>query len=949
MNQPRVTPGAYEVIGGGWELYQNYDDAVKHVNGAEYENGRTVLYWYNNDYYLAYYAKTYLGKTYSNEVPIKVGNYHDLSRVMRDKEHHMYVDHPNVKRNSKIYISGNKYDTTDPQATPNKNELDMLKDFYDLSLCDYTVDPNTNDPVAISGGTFDGHIPMNDHVKGGANIDFILKTDVAPLAYTDWTPIGSNTQCFEGTRHGDGHTISGLNNSLFSYLCGTVYNLGVTGSFDGTSSGIADNGGKAVNTWINTTGTITANTKAVMGTGIAQNSYYPPEITGYVAPAGVTARPMIAFRNGEVAYALNGFYLTKRDEIKNNTGNKYYYTITDPANNILSALPADYVEPTDYVAQRYLNGDFIYSSGVIPDQTSERLFFKEPTNEELPDPKNNRYFPIYPDDYIFYGQMLTYGYSNIRGEEYQEYPSSINRDNRNAAGTQRHATQWIPREEVNSSNNIKSNRVYRAPAYFGNSTMSVAYFNANAVLPDHTNNQAQNPVYPGLTALDLTGYNDNTGLLDFNALTGFRSDEQTRNLLAYTMYGNTTTTNGVLTTYFADQGFQFGGGAYKTVAQLAQDLESRVKGHLVNKMAGGAYEAADDQFLVDRQDFNAPIEYAFDQGTYMWYQRTPQRYVESTDAGWEAISLPFTAEYVTTQTKGELTHFYSGSNIGHEYWLREFKSIDNTDNSAIKAMFSAPAASTDGYDKVYGNTFLWDYYYKKNSGNDANQDKYFQTYYSEGQEYEDYPMYAAGTPYLIGFPGSRYYEFDLSGHFQAQHTAGQPAKLDAQVMTFISPNAGTTIGVTDEEYADKSVTADGYVYKPNYKTETVSAYMLNNTGNSFVSATDVQTVPFRAYMTAASSPAPKRAGTRADVLYIGYTGDVDNLEETAVDRGLNIYGEDMNIVVESTLEYEAKVTVTNVAGKVLKQFTIQPGTKVTVPVNNRGVYIVNRKKVAVAK
>lgn len=954
MNQPRVTPGAYEVIGGGWELYQSYEDAVNHVNGAEYENGRTVLYWYNNDYYLAYYAKTYLGKTYSNEVPIKVGNYHDLSRVMRDTQHHMYVDHPNVKRNSKIYISGNKYDTTDPQATPNKNELDMLKDFYDLSLYEYTVDPNTNDPVAISDGTtFNGHIPMNDHVKGGANIDFILKTDAAPLAYTDWTPIGSNTQCFEGTLHGDGHTISGLNNSLFDYLCGSVYNLGVTGTF--TGSGIAENGdGYVQNAWINTTGTVVAGTKPVYGgtnnDATVVNAYYPSEITGYAARDGVTARPMKAFRNGEVAYDLNGFYLAKRNEKKNNTGNKYYYTITDPVNNILSTLPEGYVEPTDYVAKRYLNGDFIYSSGVIPDQTSERLFFKEPTNEETPDPKNNKYFPIYPDDYIFFGQMLTYGYSNIRGEEYQEYPSSINRDDRNAAGTQRHATQWIAREEVNSSNSIKSNRVYRAPAYFGNSTMSTAYFNANAVLPDHVNSQTQDPVYPGLTALDLTGYNDNTGLLDFNALTGFRSDGQTRNLLAYTIYGDATTTNSVLTTYFADQGFQFGGGAYKTVAQLAEDLESRVKGHLVNKMSGGAYEAADDQYLVDRQDFNAPIEYTFGQGTYMWYQRTPARYVESTDAGWEAISLPFTAEYVTTQTKGELTHFYSGSNTGHEYWLREFKSISSVsenETTTVKAMFSAPAASTDGYDKVYGNTFLWNYYYKKNTGNDANQDKYFQTYYSESHTHEDYPMYAAGTPYLIGFPGKRYYEFDLSGKFEAQYTAGQPLKLDAQVITFISPNAGTTIGVTDLEYA--GVTADGYVYKPNYKTETVSAYMLNNTGDSFVSQTDVQTVPFRAYLASAANPTQRRAGTRADAISIGYLGDSDPLVETPVQRGLNIYGEHLTIVIENIMTEPATVTIATTAGKLLKQFVIQPGTKVTVPVNSRGIYIVNRQKIAVTR
>ena len=963
ITQPRVTPGAYEVIGGGWEMFQTYEDAVNHVNGAEYDNGRTVLYWYNNNYYLAYYAKTYLGKTYSNEVPIKVGNYHDLSRVMRDTLHHMYVDHPNVKHNSKIYISGNKYNTVDPKNAT-KNELDLLKDFYDLSLVQLDYDSN-NDPIAISGGIFDKHIPMNDHVKGGANLDFIIKTDLSPMAYTDWTPIGSSTQCFEGTLHGDGHTISGLNNSLFSYLCGDVYNLGVTGTF--TGAGIADNGGGHIeNAWINTTGTITANTKPVFGgDGTVVNAYYPAEITGYASRDGVTARPMTAFHNGEVAYDLNGFYLTKRKAIKTNDANdnKYYYTITDNANNILSNLPTGYVEATDYVAKRYADGDFIYASGSIPDQTSERMFYKEPADNEQPDPKNNRYFPIYPDDYIFFGQMLTYGYSNITGEAYQEYPSSINRDNRNAAGTQRHATQWIAREEVNSSNSIKSNRVYRAPAYFGNSTMSVAHFNANAFLPAKTRD-GQIDVYPGMTALDLTGDGDNTWsngwtqdstffmtrLLDFNALTGFRSDGQTRNLLVYSKY-NDKASNSILRTYLADQDWDYSNNNYKTVPVLDDGKASRVKGHLIT-LANNVYQADTSQYLVDRQDFNAPISYTFIQGDYMWYQRVPEHYVESSNAGWEAISLPFTAQYVTTQEKGEITHFYSGSKTGHEYWLREYKEIESqTQNQTVTvmAMFSTPAAD-EGYNKIYGNTFLWDYYYKNANGNDINTDKYFQTYYNEANTYEDYPLYAAGTPYLIGFPGKRYYEFDLSGQFEAQYTASQPLKLDGpQVITFISSDAGTTIQVTDDEYEDNLATNDGYVYIPNYKTQTVNAYMLNNTGDSFVYTENAQTVPFRAYMATASSLAQRRAGTRADALYIGYLGDTDPLVETPVQRGLNIYSEHLNIIIENVMTEPATVTITTTAGRRLKQFVIQPGTKVTVPVNSRGIYIVNRQKIAVTR
>ena len=116
--------------------------------------------------------------------------------------------------------------------------------------------------------------------------------------------------------------------------------------------------------------------------------------------------------------------------------------------------------------------------------------------------------------------------------------------------------------------------------------------------------------------------------------------------------------------------------------------------------------ATNDHLLVDEQDFNCPISYDFIEdtnesshdGTHMWYQRKPKIYVEPvwndtkrTTKGWEAISLPFTAELVTTVKKGEITHFYSGSTdyfdkdkpvkdntktkVGHEYWLREYRDI----------------------------------------------------------------------------------------------------------------------------------------------------------------------------------------------------------------------------------------------------------------------------------
>ena len=975
ISQPRVTPGAYEVIGGGWEIFANQQDAENHVNGASFDNGNTPLYWYNDYYYLAYYAKTYLGKTYSNAVPIRVGNYHDLARVMADKDHHMYVDHPNVKRKSKIYITNDKFD-----ADTTKNELDMLKDFYDLSLANLQYDEN-NDPIKISDGTLQGHTPMNAHVKDGKNLDFILKSDIAPMAYTNWTPIGSSTQCFMGTLHGDGHTITDLNNSLFSYLCGNVYNIGVTGTF--TSSGIADNGGGHIeNAWINTTGAVAANTIPVFGStdGTVVNAYYPSEITGYAARDGVKAMPMIAFHNGEVTYNLNGFYLTKRKAVETNDANdnKYFYQITDNNNNLLSALPSDYVESTDYVSKRYADGDFIYAKGVTPDQANERMFFVEPDEDADPDPKNEHYFPIYPDDYIFFGQMLTYGYSNVTGEAYQQYPSSINRADRNSVGTQHFASQWIVREEQHSTSSVKSNRVYRAPAYFGDGTMSIVHFNANAVLPSQTKGNNPVSVYPGLTALDLTGYGDNTWnngwtqdgkffmtkILDFNALTGFRTDGQTRNLLVYANSG-TNQTNNILTTYLADQGWSYTSTSYKTIAAIDPDLESGIKGHLVVK-DGNTYKTSSDQFLVDDEDFNAPIEYNITQGHYMWYQIVPTRYVESMSSGWDVISLPFTAQYVTTHQKGEITHFFSGSTTGHEYWLREFNTVstetDENQVSTSKATFRAPAADTDN-SKLYGNTFLWDYYYYNNNledadkrNKDANSDEYFNYYSNNNNTIDDYPLYAAGTPYLIGFPGNRFYEFDLSGEFTALHSAKQPDPLEKQVITFVSPDAGTTIHVTDTEYAqaEQNATSGDYIYHPTYQTKAVNnAYLISNDGSSFVRNASATVMPFHAYLTGPAQGVQGRAGTRAqvdpDVLFIGYTGDADKLVEAQTDRGLTIMGQSMQITIESTLDVPATVTITTTAGRRLKQFVIQPGTKVTVPVNSRGIYIVNRHKVAVTK
>ena len=299
--------------------------------------------------------------------------------------------------------------------------------------------------------------------------------------------------------------------------------------------------------------------------------------------------------------------------------------------------------------------------------------------------------------------------------------------------------------------------------------------------------------------------------------------------------------------------------------------------------------------------------------------------------------------------------------------------MDETDETGKKVLFKSLAkASADdisngnGADILeYNNSFLYKYYYSKNSGYDANTDTYHQEYYNPDTEikYAKYPYAAATQPYLIGFPSERYYEFDMSGNFEPQNTATTaPAKLDRQTITFVSDwqNANVTINVTDLDYqTEATVEGTNYKFKPTYQAKELSGadtYLLNDDGTAFLNDNNntVKTVQFRAYFvnTSANGARTRSAGTRAaaiNALYIGYAGDQDDLEDVASHGGLFIYGQDMSIYIESSLEYETQVTITTVAGKTLKQFTIQPGTKVQVPVNSRGVYIVNHKKIAVTK
>ena len=530
--------------------------------------------------------------------------------------------------------------------------------------------------------------------------------------------------------------------------------------------------------------------------------------------------------------------------------------------------------------------------------------------------------------------------------------------------------------------------------------MSFIHFNPQAYLAQKSSDGTKK-VYPGLTAIDFAGHYDThtpsgpkayelglnddgkfyAPLLDDNGLTGITNCDETKNLLVYApsetpedehAYANKATYD-VLTAYFTDPAYSDyydNSKNYRLVAD-ATSVTSSIYGHLVmdKKIAKG------DHLLVDKEDFNCPIAYTFDGSHRMWYQRTPedQEYVDRTK-GWQGISIPFTAELVTTSDKGEITHFYSGSatsannpeaKIGHEYWLREFNNISvvpESDPEQAKASFLYPTATGSG--KTVTNHFLWDYYYEKSGRKDKNSDIY-QEYYRNDRPYASYPLLTGGTPYIIGFPGKTYYEFDLSGNFTAQNTYASIDKLGKQTITFAS-NTGVGIRVSDDENSDVSMSlTEGvtknytFTFHRNYMTKNLgtSEYALKADGSQFDKVTaeggsavsgGATAIPFRPYFTATAvtpSPSPKMAPEHI-VFGNGYSG----LEEepiSTLDGDLKIYVQGHKIVATSHLTEATTVRIINVSGTTISNFVIQPGETRETPVNAEGVYIANKKKLLV--
>ena len=615
----------------------------------------------------------------------------------------------------------------------------------------------------------------------------------------------------------------------------------------------------------------------------------------------------LGYVNGQIAKTNEGKYHccfeSKNNKVYDIDGNEMEYTEDDFKYgkvaydlNQYNMKKAANNDSYTYVEDYYYNGDYQYARiadehlGVTTGVTYLRKGNEEAANQSVPYYRKRGYTAHYmehtPDvrskgDYcepLFESKgMNDYRYfgQNLQAEP-ELYPSTITSHNVTAA----------------------LNRVWRTDGYYGNKQADKFYYNAAIHNDSYMDTYVLNPK---TTAVNFNVSDDNASVFH-----GFgTADEVTRNLLVYTAKNDKSKANEAVDV------------VSKSLAYTNETPEGAIRGHHVI-YNNDAWKAS-MLHLVDKQTFNAPI--AFSVTGKSWYVRNPETetgYVEEVGTAWGSICLPFDVEKSTLsegihqydpkdgRDKGvtkNITFFYgtpaegttvanNNNTLRHHYWFREFKSI-----SGNKATFERPENSI------------------ANGG------------------------FAAYKPYIVSFPGSRYYEFDMTG----------------QTITF-EKTKNASIAVTDEAVAAATT---GQLYHVAFANEEASAskYAItigetgDNQGMKFEKNQPIYA--FRGYMTQGNVIGAKANSLTFDDDVIYISTDIRNIEsldenENTTDVAgeyLRVYDAGNHAIgVESS--YDTKLTIYTSAGQIARILDVRAGTSKYSGFAS-GIYIIGQKKLSV--
>lgn len=772
----------------------------------------------------------------------------------------------------------------------------------------------------------------------GKNAQFVLQNDITVTSDFD----GSNA-VFAGTLHGNGHVIKGLaqGKSFLKENRGNIYNLGME------SGNIAAEG---------------CTNGGAYHCCFEYNKGIQP-IVYHMDGTSDTHYTADDFRYGKVGYDLNEYYLRAR--YSNNME-----TEADKA-----ALK--------YVYDYYANGDYQYAhrTDAITGNNTGITYLRKGTDSDQPNYGSNEtrhdqshaidaarkasqgtasavsYVPQFDgnqadesqpmNDFIFWGQSL------------QKVPD------------------LCPSQIASHQNSYMRNRIYRTAGYYGDTKLDAFHYNAS----NNANSLMSTYVHQTTTtAIDFTCLNDKGAAMGFKQAADINQngifyppvDDNAKvfsdlsiqqgvsqNLLVYTAANGKDIDNNTEAYDIADNALGYKENTSETTIYGHHIFKNNADGyttsllHLVERTPEGKNSEGDK---CENNDFCAPIPFTVT--NHAWYVRKPMYYAEDATGAWEGICLPFTAQKVMASLNGEITHFYGDKYLNHEYWLRGLTEVNTTNNTAT---FQRPGTTTAGLfqaegaeskDYTFNNNFFVTTYGEHFYNKDANP------YYSNQQEYKNYQLLTKGIPYLVRFPGYRYYEFDLSSKF---YNNILNTNVSSQTVTFHA------FGNENEtEPADKAIVIpitqamatqyNGYYHVGSFAATKVAngtIYGMNAVGTAFDDASTLQTVmPFRTYMTTLMTNDRTRSSEVPSVIRISETTGIDRIEPEINGNDDTPAGESLfirpigahRVRIEST--YSTQLQVFSITGQLYRILDVRPGTA-TYSGFPDGIYIFGNRKIMV--
>lgn len=783
----------------------------------------------------------------------------------------------------------------------------------------------------------------------GKNAQFILQNDITVTSDFD----GSNA-IFAGTLHGNGHVIMGLaqGKSFLKENRGNIYNLGMESGKIATEG--CTNGG-------------------AYHCCFEYNKGIQP-IVYHMDGTSDTHYTADDFRYGKVGYDLNEYYLRARYNNMKNAQDK---------------------EALKYVYDYYANGDYQYAhrTDAITGNNTGITYLRKGTDSDQPNYGSNEtrhdqshaidaarkasqgtasavsYVPLFDgnqadgsqpmNDFIFWGQSL------------QKVPD------------------LCPSQIASHQNSYMRNRIYRTAGYYGDTKLDAFHYNAS----NNANSLMSTYVHQTTTtAIDFTCLNDKGAAMGFKQAADINQngifyppvDDNAKifsdlsiqqgvsqNLLVYTAANGNDIDNNTEAYDIADNALGYKENTSETTIYGHHIFKNNAGNgyttsllHLVERTPEGKNSEGDK---CENNDFCAPIQFTVT--NHAWYVRKPMYYAEDATGAWEGICLPFTAQKVKASLNGEITHFYgtpteeeldnpatNTHTLHHEYWLRGLTGVNETEKTAT---FQRPDTTAGLFMNESANAAKWNYQFSNSFFGNTYKDWAYRwdadSYYAKDHEYQDYIPLTAGVPYIIRFPGERYYEFDLSSKF---YNSILNKKEDPQTITFHAyankepQNRAIVIPIT----ADMKTVSDGYAHRGTFAAKEVAnggIYALNTEGTAFSNTATSQTVmPFRTYLTTESTNAGARSSEVPSVIRISETTGIDRIEPEINGNDDTPAGESLfirpigahRVRIEST--YSTQLQVFSTTGQLYRILDVRPGTA-TYSGFPDGIYIFGNRKILV--